>query len=457
MTTLETRKIAELNAKLSTLEYDFEHWRNLITHKDESRRMNLHKSQINRLIGNEKGKAGLLEQLRRDIIVELNKLSTASARKVLKDARPIEEMILAIHCMWGFFRDKLAQRLDTAARPFLAAADELAWACYSSARDASKKPMEAPLVFLNGQFSPFMQSRGTQWTPEDVPGTIVTDPEFSKVLRRLPLPVIGVPFVQLRYLPELVFVAHETGHAVEDDFQLGTVLDKAIRALKLDKSRERDWLNWKGEIFADMWATANTGPAFVAALQDFLAPDHLSAGDATYPPTGLRIRIGHEALRLMGLHSEATRLHAAWVDASLDDVRIDHDDDLNRVVSTLMNTNLFEADGTSVAGLGRYDAKRHDAVIKSADSAMMGRGILTTDARLTIGVLHRCFEADPAAFNNKKVKPAPERTMTEHALVKLRPAENIMRSASHDLSGDVATDGALFESLMNIYRKANPE
>ena len=49
-------------------------------------------------------------------------------------------MILDVHRIWEFFRSKLSQRYVDWFRPFLIAADEFVWDCYTPVR-RGRSPM----------------------------------------------------------------------------------------------------------------------------------------------------------------------------------------------------------------------------------------------------------------------------------------------------------------------------
>ena len=115
-----------------------------------------------------------------------------------------------------YFRGKLGQRCDPILRPYLQYADELAWACYSPIQemvfpDAKNPSMkEPPLVYLNGGISPFALARVDRFTAEEVAGEPL-DESWEAVTRRLPVPVIGIPWYQIERIFDALAIVHEVG------------------------------------------------------------------------------------------------------------------------------------------------------------------------------------------------------------------------------------------------------
>ena len=84
------------------------------------------------------------------------RLRKAQAGNIAGEAFELERMVLEIHRIWHFFREKLALRYVEHFRLALAAADELAWRCFEPARDQipDGRGREPPLVYFNGASSP---------------------------------------------------------------------------------------------------------------------------------------------------------------------------------------------------------------------------------------------------------------------------------------------------------------
>ena len=199
--------------------------------------------------------------------------------------------------------------------PFLVAADEFAWDCYTPVRAAvdpahvaPDEVREPPMVFLNGGWSPFEMSRGIAFDAEVVPDEEVPRQQYRAILDDLPFPVIGLPWYQVRHLPDAVLLGHEVGHTVEDDFRLTDRLESLLRVAfkkgKVGAERRDAWSSWLGETFADVYGTLAGGPAFTGALMDLVAgpPKRIATERADarawgdYPPASLRVHVALAAL-----------------------------------------------------------------------------------------------------------------------------------------------------------------
>jgi hypothetical protein len=295
--TLAARKSAELERKLASLDEEFGRWE---TESANGKDFQRHYTQIR----------GVLLPLRalRDRIEQ--DLQNKSGDTFLAEAGKATQLILGIHRIWEFFRQKLLQRQDERLRGFLEIADEFAWLCYSPVvrKTRLRRP---PLVYLNGGASPFIIRRNERFQVEGDVGGSIPDADFERILEQLPFPVIGVPWHEIEYWPELVVVGHEVGHAVERDLKLTSPLNKAIgTALGAGSSRGRYWAAWRSELFADAYGCAATGPAFAAGLADFLATSRSDletvapSAQSDYPPALLRVIFNQSVLKARGLESE---------------------------------------------------------------------------------------------------------------------------------------------------------
>jgi hypothetical protein len=204
------------------------------------------------------------------------------------DARAHGKNVLALFRIWEFFRNKIVQRLDPHHAASLQLADEFAWACYRPA--ASQVYKEPPLVFLNGGFSPFILPRNREFSAEFVPHELIQNDELIEAMSRLPFPVIGIPWYQVATPWELPVIAHEVGHSIEGDLELGKELLQRIDAAVNNEARRARWKTWCSEIFADYYGCVAVGPSFVSNLAEFLAATN-SIADDRYPPASIRLRL----------------------------------------------------------------------------------------------------------------------------------------------------------------------
>lgn len=460
MPTIADRKRAELDAKVESLEQDFRHWRSLAAVGVEDS-LALHFRQIQCLIGEE---VGALEQLRLALLEPVRKIASDDDAALLKKGPAIEKTVLAAHALWAFFREKFAQRLDRSVRPFLDAVSELAWACYLPARIAANSMQEQPLVYLSANWSPFMIGRGKRWSAADI-GNFADEEAFAEVLQSLPLSVISVPMVEIGYVPDGIFVAHETGHAVEQDFKLGTELQNAVNGVNGLKDSKR-WKGWCSEMFADAWATAHVGSAYVGALQDFVAPTAGGDGTDRYPPERVRVRLNREILRVLDLRTQADACHQAWTGAGLNDESSEWDASLGDIARALLETKLSSFGGLNVIDIAtdppvsaagsHTPPSARDAAARA--QAKDSKATLTEiDPRVLFAAMRICLEIEPKSLTGiggKKLmgrfteKLQPKRDTLRAALKTVRDGEPMPLVRTKEIA--IAEGASLLEKLMAI-------
>jgi ribosomal protein L29 len=291
VTERHARKKAELTAKLDALRAELAHWRAA----SQTPPLDKHHSQI--------------KAVTRSLRLRMETLTPDA------DSWPqTERTLLRVHEVWGYFRQKFALRYVNEFLGFLRLADEFTWACYRPAQQLGSGPhnvpydevREPPLTFFDQVSSPVAIPRGTSYAKE-LHSTVLADDELTEVVRRLPVPVIGIPWFQLRHLPDALVLGHEVGHHVETDFRLTETLRQVTQA------DQDPWHSWLSEIFADVYGTLATGPAFARALADFIPTGKLAQhGNAEYPPAELRIRVVAETLTCCGFAAEAEALLTDW-------------------------------------------------------------------------------------------------------------------------------------------------
>ena len=384
--TLAERKKAELTRKLANLEADFRYWEELSAHALEK-----HYTQVRAVLLP-------LRVLHKRIEDDLNE---KSGDELLGVSRKATQLILGVHRIWEFFRPKFAQRLDPAYTAFLEIADEFAWLCYQSVPTPNKRP---PLVFLNSGDSPFVLRRESRYEAGPARESM-EDASFKEVLDKLPFPVIGVPWHEIEYLPEMVVIGHEVGHAVERDLNLTKRLDEAVKACLKEKDRAIYWNNWQGELFADAYGCLATGPAFAAGLADFVAssPEKLKAGAPAlrgYPPTLLRIEFNMQVLMQAGCATSIPGWDEAYpFPAGLDDFRPE---------AAAIARALVGTDGP-LAGLITFTGDDWTTASGFAKSIVQGRrweGAPIKNLRVLVAAMRRAYELDPPAFWIKRVGAA---------------------------------------------------
>jgi hypothetical protein len=189
----------------------------------------------------------------------------------------IREVIRAQR-IWDFFRSQLSLRFSADFQKPLWIADTIAWNCHRPVLEAAQtagiltldRVREPPLTYVVADVSPVTYVRGS--APQDGDRLLLGN-------ALLPIPVIHVPPDQLLNAWELLTVAHEVGHDLEQDLVIVGALEKSVdntlRAAGRD-ARLAQWQLWRQEVFADLVAQQLMGPAFGRALLAALTlPDRI--------------------------------------------------------------------------------------------------------------------------------------------------------------------------------------
>jgi hypothetical protein len=305
--TLTERRHLELKAKLADLTDDLGVWKARTA--DEP--MRRHYSQVGRL---SRTLDGLLESMTTSA-----GWKTPTDALVLERAAEWERRILTAHAIWQVFRSKLAQRLDPRFQMRLAACDDLAWACYKPAMDKfSTEKKEPPLLYLNSTWSAFLRKRDTTFEKDIDAGKdareMLDEGDYRETLKRLPVPLLGLPWFQVGHMPSALMIAHEIGHAVEFDFGLTARIDQALVAANL--FFPGDWRGAASEVFADLYGHLCLGHHFANCLLDLLVSgkEYVASEDAfaIYPTRAFRVELAVEALTFLKFETEAAAIRTAW-------------------------------------------------------------------------------------------------------------------------------------------------
>jgi hypothetical protein len=411
VTGLAERKRAELRAKLATIELELGRWlaESAPAKPGEAPgTLEKHRTQIVRVAGELTVLAGLIDEALDADVKE---------GRLLDTWMEIEGMVLDAHQLWDFFRGKLALRYVGWLRPYLVAADELAWACYRPAQAAGTGPhhlaadevREPPLTFFSSEGSPFALPRGRSYEGPAGAG-VLRSAELRDALKSLPVPVIGVPWYQARHGPDALMLCHETGHHVEDDLRLTATLRRllgaALDGAAVPPGRREAWQAWLGEVFADLWGVLATGPAFAGALIDFLAadPGTIAAERITgprwgrYPSTYLRALLCFEALDLTGFAQQASAARAGWMARQPSNAMAEFEQDTRIVVEALLEGPYPEFGGVPLAAVLRFDHLADSANIDAERLLTRGYAPQSSDPRALFAAGALAFAKDPEAY-----------------------------------------------------------
>lgn len=403
-----SRKLFELKQKLSSLRSEFDEWQRQTRGGGP---LEKHHTQIRRVTD----QLASLEQ----VIASRLDASSVNAAGILAAAPEVERMMLELHRVWDFFRGKFALRSVEWFSPYLAAADEFAWACYDTVREKLRpgglpveKIKEPPLVFFSGSVSPFTLPRDSIYDAEHVEGEKISTAEFQDVLRCLPIPVIGIPWVQVRHLPDALSIAHEVGHDVEADFgltrRLGYALESGMNspAPAVPEGRQRAWRAWLAEIFADTFGCLVAGPAYAGALADFLAlsEEHIASevldesywGD--YPTAHLRVQINLEVLSQLGFEEEAGGRKRRWLTAYPRHRMSEFEEDVPRIVRSILVEPHPEFDDKTLPQVIRFRPQQHARANFDAARMLDRYRPETDDIRTLFASARLAFELNPERY-----------------------------------------------------------
>ena len=384
---LPPRKVVELQGKARALATELDAWRKQAA---AGQPFEKHHSQVERLATQI---LAAMEQLGAEI---------TAAGAGPETAPEIERRILDFHRVWDFFRSKLVLRAFDYFRLHLAAADELAFACYRPLVEGAGVFKEPPLTYFSATSdTPYALPRNKSYE-HAFPGPGLPGPAVGQLLKALPVPVVSLPWFQQGHLPDLAIVAHEVGHHVEDDLGLTPALLDALRQAALPPERVPAWTAWCGEVFADEYATLALGRGFARALIDFLLASDVAAMRAEavagprwgqYPTAPLRLAVAREVLRTRETLDEETEKAMAPL---RDHAMADFEPDCERVVAALSNAPLPR--GGTVGGLIAFDGLREAAAATQAKAALEASALASRDVRELVAAAAIAFARDPVRF-----------------------------------------------------------
>jgi hypothetical protein len=363
---LERRKL-DLEAQLESLPGELSHWEGLTGGRDFEK----HHSQV----------LALGRQMR-DLNDRVRKTWAESADFVA--IQKAQRDCAAVHSLWNYYREKLLMRFDTQIGSYLRAADAYVWACYEPvlvdrrAKNPAQPFREPPLVAFDVEHSPWAQSRRADGSAGSERGG------FDQATAAMPIAVLGIPWSSAQ-IPNLAALAHETGHVVESDFQLGEPLGASLAAATADSALRDGWSHyWRKEVFADLFACFAAGPSFVWTLADSIPdspdtvrvkrrPSAVTGGSqwGKYPPATLRVLLNLAALRRLGYATEARAIDAYWKKAYPEHAMSDFEGDVERVVHAVYDTAALPA-ALNHAALAAEQARVHKTAVEQASDLPLG-------------------------------------------------------------------------------------
>jgi hypothetical protein len=436
---LSELRIAARKRKLAGLETELVQWEK---ESSAGQPLRLNYSQIGRI-------TGVIRRLGKQIAAPA---ATPASSPPLTD-RDLETTALELHRIWEFFRSKFAMRKVEWLRTYLDAMDDFALACYTPARDSATAVAtgglrEPPLVYFGGGWSPFAMPRDYPFEAERVPDEPVRNGAFIEALRKLPLPVVAIPWFQIAHLPDAVVIGHEVGHLVEDDLGLANTVQSIVGGAA-DPSRQTAWKAWAGEVFGDFYGQLATGPAFPGAIAEVLAdlPEYVVKEKAVpgkwgdYPTTYLRMNMNVAMLRAQKFAAAADALAADWKAVyGPTHAMSPFDADVNLIASALCDTPIAELGGKrfpEVLSFAGLEEESKVAVSRLEKRAMPNAG----NVRALIAAARLFFVKKPEAYDDD----AQKRVLQAIALSFPPGVRDRKRSTAEE-----AADAALSTDLMTL-------
>lgn len=404
---IASHKIHELRQRLASLEDEFKDWTEL---SEVEKSFEKHHTQIRRLTSHLAGSCEELAASLKQLEAEADTLAQGQA---------LQKEILAVHRIWDFFRSKLALRGVERFGEYLKAADELAWECYLPAMEKiarhhipSEEIKQPPLVFFNGGANPYSMARKLAFWPERVLRDEITKAKFLKILESLPVPLIGIPWFQIRHLPDALSIGHEVGHIVMSDLRLTDrvkeLLEAGMKSGDVHEKRRGAWRAWLNEIFADLYGTLAAGPAFVESLINNLAGDKITVtGDCRtrsawgkYPPAFLRVLLNLEALRAQDFRDESERLKRYWEDTYDSHAMREFEPDVFFVVKALLTSPYPEFGGAPLTGVISFSTDQFNSARADCESLLDGDPpAAAPDIRTVFAASLLAFSSDPVRYD----------------------------------------------------------
>jgi hypothetical protein len=351
------RTKAELRAKLAGLDAELDAW---LAATAEMGMLRRHHTQIQAV-------AGTLKQVSADLAVQFD--GADQGLWILDRIRSVDRRVMDLHRLWGFFRTKFALRYVPWLEAPLVTADDLAWDCYSPVQKfiPADRRREPPLVYFTGGTSPFLMPRGTPYVAEPLPDGSMRELEFTEAVRLMPVALIGLPWFQVDHLPDAPLIAHEVGHAVEQDLGLGDRVQMLIEAA-VRPERRSAWSAWSVEVFADVYGTLCCGSGFARALMALLAAHprqvkgevRAPAAWGSYPTRTLRVLLTAAVLTKLGVQPADQSVADAWLATYPDRPLKEYEDDVGPVAAAVLD-GPYKALGNSglTAIIGYSNADEH--------------------------------------------------------------------------------------------------
>lgn len=414
------RTAAELLAKLTGLNSELAAWREATSGEDAP--LLRHHTQVCAV-------AGTLEQASADLAKQLT--GADEGLWILERADSIDRRVMDLHRLWGFFRSKFALRYVPWLEAPLAAADDLAWECYSPAQAfiAAERRREPPLLYFAGGTSPFLVPRGAPYVVEPLPDGSLREPEFAQAIRLIPVALIGLPWFQVDRLPDAPLIAHEVGHAVEQDLRLAAPLRKLIQAA-VPAERRAAWGAWSTEAFADIYGVLCCGSGFARALTALLAghPREI-AGETrgqqdwgSYPARTLRVLLTAAALTKLGVQPSDPSVADMWLATYHDRALEEYEPDVGKVAAAVLDGPYEALNGADLTAIVPYTNDDERIISRLADRLLDELSIDAGGVRHIMAAARLAYDRDRSRYTARKAATIARARIASIPLDRVRAA-----------------------------------
>jgi hypothetical protein len=301
MLLLQQQLTTDLKRRAELLNADITDWKSLTEQNVDG--LGIHRSQLAAV------NATLEELLPRQKSLLGDLEASSSPDNFLARRLLLEQAIIANHALMSVFRNILEQRRETSRynQP-LDAADLIASDCYRTCMEAAQgmgiikedQFRVPPLIYLDSKGAAGAITR--QKTVRKAFNLSLT----AYLELKMPISVITIPYTDTVALWSFCGIAHEVGHLLDQDLQLGSALKALLEQADVVADFSKDtmpyWQLWLSEIIGDIFGVLLGGAAFAYNLMDILRQpkgDVFSTdlGDAEHPNPYVRFSLCCAMLR----------------------------------------------------------------------------------------------------------------------------------------------------------------
>jgi hypothetical protein len=270
----------------------------------------------------------------------------------------------------------------------------------------AERQREPPLVYFTGGTSPFLMPRGAPYVVEPLPDGGMRAPEFSEAVRSVPVALIGLPWFHASHLPDAPLIAHEVGHAIEQDLGLADCVRELIEGA-VPAQHSSAWGAWSSEVFADIYGVLGCGSGFVRALAALLAGHQRDvatevrdeSGWGSYPTRTLRVLLTTAVLEKLQVDPADPPMASAWRDTYPQRPLEDYEADVDAVVTAVLDGPYKVLKG-SLAAAFPYTKDDEQQASKTATRLVKGLEPDTAKIRQLLAAARLAYDRDSENYTS---------------------------------------------------------